>query len=179
MVRNPPAGKSLELVVICPSLVMGKLLFKTECSSAYIATGLMTGKIPKAPVVHVPVVDVEDVAKAHVLAVTAPAGERYSLIDDTYKLVDLGQAFAAEFKQYGYKCTEKELSYCLAKILSCCVSDVRTFVKIWDRRRHINNEKSIKKLGLTKYKPMKDSVKEMGWSLIELGMVPDKTKGKK
>lgn len=78
MTENPPSGCKLDLVVISPALVLGKALFKSEFASAEIGIGLMTGKFPKAPVVHFPVVDIEDIARAHVLGVTAPPNERYA-----------------------------------------------------------------------------------------------------
>lgn len=179
MVKFPPAGKDLELVTICPSLVLGKPLLKGEFFSGYMGSALMTGAIKKCPHVYFPIVDVEDVAQGHLLGITAPAGERYCLIENTYRLVDIGIAFGKEFKKYGYRSSEKELSYCMAKILSCCVSDIRGYLGIWGKRRHIRNDKSLKKLGLKKYKSLDNSTKEMGWAMIKLGMVPDKTNSKK
>ena len=110
------------------------------------------------------------------LAATAPAGERYAILEGTYKLVEIGKALSVEFKKHGYKVADKEMGYCLAKMLSVCVKDMRKMTSIWDKRRPIRNEKSLNKLGLKGYKPLKESSIEMGWALIKLGIVQDKTK---
>ena len=70
------------------------------------------------------------------------------------------------------------MGYCLAKMLSCWVKDLRSFVDIWDKKCPISNEKSLKKLGIKKYKTMDKSLVEMGYALIKLGNIVDKTKGK-
>ena len=116
------------------------------------------------------------VAQAHLLAATAPAGERYAILEGTFKLIEIGKALSAEFKKHGYKVADKEMSYCLAKMLSCCVKDVSRFTSIWNKRRPIRNNKSISKFGMKSYKPLKDTCTEMGWSLIKLGIIEDKTK---
>ena len=90
-------------------------------------------------------------------------------------MLDIGQTLAAEFKKYGYKVPDKELSYCLAKLFSCCSKEIRAFLKIWNKKCPINNQKSIKKLGMKKYKDFKTSIIEMGYALIKFGNVPDKT----
>lgn len=63
-------------------------------------------------------------------------------------------------------------------MFSCCSKDLRSFVSIWNKKCPISNEKSIKKLGIKKYKTMDKSLVEMGYALIKLGNVPDMTKGK-
>ena len=70
------------------------------------------------------------------------------------------------------------MGYCLAKMLSCCVKELAFFVSIWDKRRPINNEKSIKMLGLKSYKSFDETCVETAWALIKLGLIEDKTKGK-
>lgn len=169
---------NIELVVICPGLVVGPTLYKSSFASAMLIGGLIIGKIPKWPQVYFPIVNVEDVAEAHVLALTAPAGERYALTEDTYKMIEVAKCLSAEFKKKNYKVTDSELPTCMAKFLACCccVSMIKKFLKIWNRRCHVKNDKSLGTLGLKSYKPMKDSVISMGNSLIEHGMIPDKTK---
>jgi nucleoside-diphosphate-sugar epimerase len=176
LIENPPEGKELELVVVNPALVMGKALFKSDFSSAGLAIKLMTGQMAKAPDVNVPFVDVEDVARGHVLAVDAPAGERYALTEGTHQMVELGQAFHKEFSSYGYQCTNDQMGYEFAKNLSEKVKELAFYVSIWGKKIVVKNDKSIEKLGMKEYKSLEKSISEMGWSLIELGIVEDKTK---
>lgn len=63
-------------------------------------------------------------------------------------------------------------------MLSCCAKDLRSFVAVWNKKCPISNKKSIKMLGLKGYKPLEKSLVEMGYALIKLGNIPDKTKEK-
>lgn len=50
-------------------------------------------------------------AQAHLLAATAPTGERYAILESTDKMQAIGKTLAPEFKKYGYKVSDKELGY--------------------------------------------------------------------
>lgn len=175
MTKNPPDGKKLELVVIIPSMVMGSLLLNHEAGSTYFGRLLMTGKLFRAPEVYFPYVDVQDVANAHLLAVDCRKNERFCVVEGTYSVLDLGKALSSEFRKYGYKCTNKPMGRCIAKSIAVFSSDMKFFIKYWGIKKTINNEKSIKFLKMKEYKPMHESIVEMGWSMIELGIVPNKT----
>ena len=58
-------------------------------------------------------------------------------------------------------------------MFSCCSKDFKSLVSIWNKKCPISNEKSIKKLGIKKYKKIDKSLVEMGYALIKLGNVPD------
>jgi nucleoside-diphosphate-sugar epimerase len=71
-------GGSMELVTILPVAVMGPVM-GTEISGAnHIVQRSLNGQMPGYPDMYVPIVDVRDVAQAHVAAMTAPdaAGQR-------------------------------------------------------------------------------------------------------
>lgn len=178
MVNNPPEGKSLELVVLIPSMVLGKLLFETRVGSPYLGLALMTGKIPQCPHVYFPVVDVQDVARAHVLGITAPANERYILVDNTYRIVDIGIALSKEFRKFGYKCATTEMKHWVAKLVGFFIKDLKYFLRFWGKCNYMKNQKAKEVLGLGEFKGLDEIAKEMGWSFIELGMVQDRTQGK-
>ncbi|XZG69110.1 SDR family oxidoreductase [Chitinibacteraceae bacterium HSL-7] len=69
----------LELSVINPSLILGPLLSARAGTSVDVVRKMLTGGFPALPRFGLPVVDVRDVAAAHVLAMTHPdaAGERF------------------------------------------------------------------------------------------------------
>lgn len=71
----------LRLTVLNPSLVLGPPLDDTFGSSVGIIRRFLSGKDPFVPVLGMPLVDVRDVAEAHVRAVDRPetAGKRYIL----------------------------------------------------------------------------------------------------
>jgi dihydroflavonol-4-reductase len=73
-------GGAMELVVIAPGGVFGPSLgAKLEGQSVAMMTDMIAGKVPMIPDVAMGMVDVRDVARLHVKALTAPgaAGKRF------------------------------------------------------------------------------------------------------
>ncbi len=65
-------GRGLELVTINPSLVLGPVLGSDFSASIETIKKLLDGSIPALPRFGFNVVDVRDIARLHVLAMTAP-----------------------------------------------------------------------------------------------------------
>jgi dihydroflavonol-4-reductase len=72
-------GGKMELSVINPVLVMGPILGKDYSTSIEIVRRLMDGELPGCPRLNLNIIDVRDVAKLHVSAMTNPLakGERF------------------------------------------------------------------------------------------------------
>lgn len=73
------AGEGFELVTILPVAVMGPVMGRDISGSNHIVQRILNGAMPGYPNIFIPIVDVRDVARAHVLALTSPeaAGERF------------------------------------------------------------------------------------------------------
>ena len=171
-----PEDEKFEVVVLNPGFILGPILVKSEFTSQVIIKKMMTGGYPGIPDVYMSIVDVRDVADAHVIGVTTSSvNERFLLAEDTYEFVYIGQVLYDEFKPKGYKVVRKKLSYCVAKMASCCVPEVKLIINQWGKNAHVSNEKARTKLGI-KFIKAEDTIKEMGYSLIEKCYVPDKTK---
>ena len=77
---NEVEGGAMELVVINPGAVFGPSLgAKLEGQSVAMMTDMIAGKVPMIPDVAMGMIDVRDVARLHVRALTAPgvAGKRF------------------------------------------------------------------------------------------------------
>ena len=71
------AGRESDLAVINPSAILGPLLDEDPGTSAIMVTRLLNGTVPAAPRLAFAIVDVRDVAAAHVAALADPkAGGR-------------------------------------------------------------------------------------------------------
>lgn len=72
-------GGGMELTVINPTGIFGPVLGPDYSASIGIVKSMLDGRMPFAPLVHFGVVDVRDVARLHLLAMSAPAaaGERF------------------------------------------------------------------------------------------------------
>ncbi|WP_191297488.1 SDR family oxidoreductase [Lentzea cavernae] len=71
-------GRGMELVAMLPVAVMGPVMGEAVSGSNHVVRRILDGDMPGYPNMWMPIVDVRDVATAHVLAMTAPeaAGRR-------------------------------------------------------------------------------------------------------
>ncbi|MXP21703.1 NAD-dependent epimerase/dehydratase family protein [Gordonia sp. HNM0687] len=72
-------GGTTELVTLQPVAVMGPLMGKDISGSNHLIQNMLTGKMAGLPDMYIPIVDVRDVAAAHVGAIKPPdaAGQRF------------------------------------------------------------------------------------------------------
>ena len=99
------AGSSLELAVINPSVVLGPLLGPEVTTSTSLIRLMLRGRLPIVPNVSLGLVDVRDVAAAHLLAMTVPeaAGRRFIVSAGSRSLREVGKVLAEVFPSYGWK----------------------------------------------------------------------------
>lgn len=85
------AGRRGDLVAINPSIVLGPLLDDDPGTSATIVQRLLSGSVPAAPNIALTIVDVRDVAAAHVAAIAAPeaGGQRFPMGAQTVSLLEV------------------------------------------------------------------------------------------
>jgi nucleoside-diphosphate-sugar epimerase len=74
-------GASTELATILPVAVMGPVTGSEVSGANHLVQRMLAGRLPGYPNLFIPIVDVRDVAAAHVLAMTTPgaAGRRFLL----------------------------------------------------------------------------------------------------
>jgi nucleoside-diphosphate-sugar epimerase len=77
-------GGGLELTALLPVAVMGPVLSTNVTGANQLVQRLLTGQMPGLLNIYLPIVDVRDIAAAHVTAMTArgAAGERFLLAGD-------------------------------------------------------------------------------------------------
>lgn len=77
-------GGATELVTVLPVAVVGPVLGREVSGANHLVKRILDGAMPGYPDVHVPVVDVRDVADAHIAAMTADgaAGQRFLVAGD-------------------------------------------------------------------------------------------------
>ena len=86
-------GGGLELVAVNPGLVLGPVLGSDFSASIEAVKKLLDGSIPVLPRFGFNVVDVRDIARLHVLAMTTPeaAGQRFIGSGDFYWMSDVAK----------------------------------------------------------------------------------------
>lgn len=72
-------GRGMELVAMLPVAVMGPVMGNDISGSNHVVQRSLDGDLPGYPNMWMPIVDVRDVAAAHILAMTVPAaaGQRF------------------------------------------------------------------------------------------------------
>jgi len=163
-------GKDVfSLSTINPVLVTGPVLSKNWCQSADVAKSFVDGSIPMIPNFTMNVVDVRDVAKAHVAAIENPkaAGERFVVNDSSMNFRKWAACLATELKPLKYSIPTKPMPYFVAWTLSWFMTKLGYVVRGWGRVNSISNTKSKEVLGI-EYIPAAKSVVDMAHSMIQV-----------
>eukprot|EP00124_Ichthyophonus_hoferi_P002195 Ihof_evm2s140 gene=Ihof_evmTU2s140 len=100
----PEGGHTFELSTINPSLVIGPPINSVQGTSAEIIKTLMMREMPFLPNVSLGVVDVRDVARAHIAAMETEEanGKRFVMTSRTLFFKELSDALTKEFGPMGY-----------------------------------------------------------------------------
>jgi nucleoside-diphosphate-sugar epimerase len=165
-----------NLTVLCPTFITGPVLSSVEHGSATIIGRMMDFRtFLAAPKACLGVVDVRDVAKAHILAMTNEKtnGERI-LITHTLPVwfADMRNWLMEEFKNDGYLFSPITVPNWLLKVYAKTNIDPQSSAVVHriGPELKFSNQKSIDLLGMSYIHP-KQSVIEMMHSMIEFGMI--------
>jgi nucleoside-diphosphate-sugar epimerase len=119
------------------------------------------------PDMQMSLVDVRDVADAHVKALTTEHfNERYILVNTQMMFVDLAQHLSDEFKPIGYSVCTRRLPKFLAAIGSWVSNDIARLWAGWGIRRKVDTTKAREVLGM-EFRDTEKSLIEMGYSLMD------------
>jgi hypothetical protein len=174
-----PAEARFELATVNPGFVLGPMLTAEHCTSAEALCRMLGGGMPLVPDVWFSCVDVRDVARAHVLAMLRPeaAGERFLCVGFEANLRDFARMLAREFNPQGYAVKTGGAPDCAIRLGACCGD--QTLVQLTKQlgvRQRFSSDKAARVLGLS-FTAADVCVLDMAYSLIENGLVPNRTKG--
>ena len=141
-------GAGLELATICPAGVVGPLMSADVSASIGLVLQPLSGKIPGFPKVNFGIVDVRDVADAHIAAmeVSEAAGERFICSSEALWLREVGAILAEAYP--GRKIPTKEMPNWLVRILANFNPALGVMVPNLGRSRTYDNSKSRNVLGI-------------------------------
>jgi dihydroflavonol-4-reductase len=97
--------QGLELVTVCPALVLGPVQSAARRTSVELIQVLLAREVPAVPRLGFAVTDVRDVAVAHRLAMetAGAAGNRYIVAGEHLWLREMAAILAAEYRPRGYR----------------------------------------------------------------------------
>lgn len=154
-VKKLPKEEQFELAVINPGFVIGPNLNSAQFTSGDLFKKFMTGGFPGTPDMIMPMVDVRNVAEAHVNALKVPeaAGKRFILSADSYGFDELAATLYKDYAHLGYQIPNKPLPYYMIQIASLFDKEAASVKKYWGRRATFDNASTKDVLGI-KFIPM-------------------------
>lgn len=139
----------IALTTINPGAVFGPALDQHYGTSLEIIEQIMTGKVPFAPPMELPLVDVRDVAKMHVAAIdlAATKGQRFSATTATMSFLAIAEAVSQW--DSSLKTPKKEAPTWLLKFFALFMADAKAVVPNIGRNLAVSGEKAQRTFGFT------------------------------
>ncbi len=162
-----------ELVAVNPALVLGPLLDRNMGTSAELIRTMMRGWLPVVPDISFGIVDVRDVARAHLQAMTVPgaAGRRFILCGGSLSMMEIGQAIALADPSAGNRMPKFVLPDFFVRMAAIAVAQARAAVPELGRRKILVTDTAEQTLGID-FRPPGKAVSAMVQSLKQLGLAP-------
>lgn len=166
------ANPGTELVTILPSLVIGPVLTPDNLGSVQVVSRLMAGKVPGIPRLGFTLVDVRDVADAHIRAMLHPeaAGERFIIAHEFRWMGEIAATLKARLGARAAKVPTRKLPDFVLRLIALFDPGLRLVVPGLGRRHSFTSAKAQRVLGWVP-RPVEDSIADCGASLIEKGAV--------
>jgi nucleoside-diphosphate-sugar epimerase len=166
-------GGSLELVTLLPVAVMGPLMGAEISGSNNIVRRMLSGGMPAFPDVWIPIVDVRDVAIAHVLAMTTPdaAGERFLVsAGPAIPMKRIGAILTSALGASASKVPTRSIPALVMRAAAIFTPEFRPILPDLGYARKMTSAKAARILGWTARTP-EDAVVATGESMIAKGLI--------
>lgn len=166
-------GKGMELVTMLPVAVMGSVMGLDISGSNHIVQNMLNGAIPGIPHISIPVVDVRDVASAHVLAMEKreAAGERFIISSGpVMSLAEIGGVLRSNLGTSAKHVPTRVIPNIIVRIGARRNKQLREIAPDLGYKKQLTNEKARRLLGWTPRDP-KDAILTAGESMVRKGLV--------
>ena len=164
--------RRFELSVVHPGFVMGPALSGNPSMSIEFLQQMLAGKYWMVPRMCTAMVDVRDVAAAHIAAMTSPqaAGQRHILCGGNIWFKDIANTLRDEFHPQGYCISNITAPYFVMWIAARFDDTASMILRALNAECHYDNTRMIDVLGVTP-RPLKTTILETAYALIESGLV--------
>jgi dihydroflavonol-4-reductase len=170
-----PAAGSMQLTTINPGLVMGPILSADFSTSGELVKKLLERDFPACPDINYSVVDVRDVAAAHVTAMTtaAASGQRYICAITNHSMHDVAVVLDKNYSAKGFKVPTGTLPSLLMRAVALFDKTARLALNDLGVRQDIDNSKIVRDLHWQP-RTLEEMVTSMADSMIAHGVVKPK-----
>ncbi len=137
------ADATLQLVVINPGLVLGPLLSPDWGTSGELVKRIIDHDVPAIPDISLAMVDVRDVASAHVSALTTPeaAGQRFICAEANHSMMEVAVILERHLGPLGYKIPTKRLPSIAVRAMALLDKTVRLAMNDLGTSQNVKNER--------------------------------------
>lgn len=162
-VEGQPEGERIELVALNPGLVLGPLLGPEMSTSGEVVRKLLKRELPGCPDIGWAVVDVRDVADAHVAAMRAheAAGKRFILAIGHASMLDIAKILKAN----GYDVPTRRVPGWLLRLVSVWDKTAALAVQELGKRQDVTSQRARDLLGWNP-RTLEDMVVSMAESMV-------------
>lgn len=168
-------GAGMELTALCPVAVMGPIMGHAISGSNHLLLEMLTGKLPVMANIALPIVDVRDVAAAHVAALSADEakGSRILLSDGNpaMPLASIAELLRSTFPAEASRVPTRRLPDALVRVLGRVVPAMRGIVPDLGRIKRPSIDRARAVLGFSP-RPGRDAIVDAAASMIQAGLVP-------
>src|SRR4051794_20542325 len=167
------AGGPMELTTMLPVAVMGPGMGKDVSGANHIVLRMLGGQMPVLPNLWIPIVDVRDVATAHILAMTAPgaAGERFLLSNGpALSLRQIGAVMRADLGTAARRVPTRSIADFIVRLAAPFSTELRSVVPDLGCAKRTSNENAHRLLGWTPRKP-EDAVVASATSMLTKALI--------
>ena len=156
-----------SLVTVLPSAVFGPVLTMESLGSVQVIQRLIDGRMPLIPRIGLNIVDVRDVARAHILAMTMPeaAGQRFIANGDFMWMKEVADTLRAELGAHGVDVPRRQLPDFVVNIGAAFSPTLRTLKPLLGRSHRFSSAKIRRVLGWSS-RPASETVVDCARSLL-------------
>ena len=163
---------TMDLVVINPGAVLGPVLEREWSTSGEIVKKLLDGSVPAIPDIRLAMVDVRDVAAAHVAAMTTleASGRRFLCCIESHSLREIAQILAEHLDGRGFTIPSRSLPTWLFRMVAWWDPQARLALSEVGQRVEFDNHPIHEILGFAP-RDLREMTVSMADSMIRYGVV--------
>ena len=166
----------MELTVINPGLVLGPLLSSDWGTSGEMVKRILAHQVPAIPNMSFAMVDVRDVASAHLSAMRSPeaAGQRFICSEANHSMMEVARILKTHYGTRGFKIPTGRLPSFAVRAMALFDSTVRLTLNDLDTAQRVDNAK-IKSVLQWRPRDLEEMTISMADSMIQHGVVRAKS----
>lgn len=172
--RSMDPAQRFRLACVNPGYVHGPPLSarsaRDATSMAVVASLIRPGSVPMVPRIGFPVVDVRDVADAHVACVSNPdASGRFLCVARAVWMAEMADWLAADPSQWGgtTKVTTRRAPYLLLLLASFFLAEAKVAMSMWGEENAYDTSRAQNVLGIT-FRHPRESILDQAKAMVQL-----------